>query len=579
MLGNIIPHYFPQASLRNFGILFFSLVVLSASYALALPGYWLFDESANLAGLSRINDVQSFSDFVMGGGAGPLGRPISLASFALQSAAWPNDPGAFLRVNIVIHILNTFLVYLLATGLATLRTPKNGTHPFWIGLLTAILWGASPFLANTSLMIIQRMTSLSALFVFTGLAAFVWAHHSSPRFNAYKLGLLLIFIASIPLAALSKENGALLPLLATIVYFFWVPKEILATQSIPRLFYLFALLVPSIIMVAYVAHQVPQILASGYGPGRYFSPEERLLSQSIILWDYLRQLTLPSAVSAAPFADNWPAPKSFWASPFVGIAILAWLVFFVFTAAIRKNAPWLFFGMTFFLGAHLIESSIFGLELYFAHRNYVPAFGIYFALVWAAASVPEKHLKKSLSVVGAYSVITAVVLTQTTSTWNDTYYNAILWQKERPYSERAAQFLVDEYIKMGFAGEARRVMDELAAQYPQLARTQIMRTEFCVGEEHEFEALLGEVSGKLVNSRLDDYAALELVRASRDEYLRNAHCSMRDLHALARMASALLENPAYRDRPFTRSALQSVVSAQGEAKRGNETSDTGLNRP
>lgn len=39
-----------------------------------------------------------------------------------------------------------------------------------------------------------------------------------------------------------------------------------------------------------------------------------------------------------------------------------------------------FFGPVFFLAAHLVESSVIALELYFEHRNYLPSVGIFISL-------------------------------------------------------------------------------------------------------------------------------------------------------------------------------------------------------
>ena len=38
------------------------------------------------------------------------------------------------------------------------------------------------------------------------------------------------------------------------------------------------------------------------------------------------------------------------------------------------------FAVLFFLAGHILESSIFPLELIFEHRNYLPSFGPWFAL-------------------------------------------------------------------------------------------------------------------------------------------------------------------------------------------------------
>ena len=75
-------------------------------YTPALSGTFLLDDYSNLAGLQSVDDFRSALYFVLSGDSGPLGRPLALASFVPQAAAWELDATPFLRVNILIHLLN-----------------------------------------------------------------------------------------------------------------------------------------------------------------------------------------------------------------------------------------------------------------------------------------------------------------------------------------------------------------------------------------------------------------------------------------------------------------------------------------
>ena len=57
-----------------------------------------------------------------------------------------------------------------------------------------------------------------------------------------------------------------------------------------------------------------------------------------------------------------------------GLIAAAWLA--------RRRAPVAGFGIAFFLGGHLLESTVLPLELAFEHRNYLPAFGPLLALCY-----------------------------------------------------------------------------------------------------------------------------------------------------------------------------------------------------
>lgn len=525
-------------------------------YSLALPGYALFDEWFSLDGLKSIQDWPSTLVYILSGQTGPLGRPLALATFAMQAWAWPDQPGALLQTNFVLHLLATGCCFAFATGLARLHLPDSTSSPLWIGLGTAALWGLSPFLATTHLMIIQRMSSLAGLWVFAGLAAFVWAHLIDKKKVWQRRCLLITGLGGATiLGALSKENGALLPLLALIILWLWIPREQWLRASVDRALLVFLVLLPSLMLLAYLASRLPETLANGYGPYRYFTPGERLMSQPAILLDYLHNLLFPRAFSVSPFMDQLPAPSGWLDPPITLIAALFWPILLGITIALRRIAPYFLFGLAFFLTGHILESGFIGLELYFAHRNYVPAFGLYFGLVFAiATTVPAQFSRFAIMGLTAYVMLFALVLFQVTSTWNNTAVNAELWLKKNPHSQRGAQFLSMQYSKRGDFAGARRILDEAAKRHPTLPLLQIQRTGNCVGRETEFPQLLKEVTDALRTASFQPLAALELAKFAHDEKSADL-CPLRNHAALEAMANALLDNPFYADRTIPRSLL------------------------
>ena len=93
---------------------------------------------------------------MVAGQAGPTGRPVSLFTFALQAAAWPDDPAAFKAINLLIHALSTVLVYLCSFRLAMhLRGHRH--LPALVATTTALVWALQPVNTSTVLYTIQRM--------------------------------------------------------------------------------------------------------------------------------------------------------------------------------------------------------------------------------------------------------------------------------------------------------------------------------------------------------------------------------------------------------------------------------------
>lgn len=288
------------------------LVVLFYIYSRAFSFGTSFDDTWNLSGLAGVRDLHSAIEFVAGGAAGPLGRPLALLSFVPHAASWPSAPQDFLYENALIHILNTLLLFWLTYRLAE-HLPWRVTFPAWMALFAALWWGANPLLLSASVMIVQRMTSLSVLFCLAGCVFYV-AGWQRLRDRKPRTGLLLMALGAggcTLLAALSKENGALLPGLILLL------DRVLLSRSEDgqyrfshvaepwyRRFRIVFLWLPVCAVTFYLAWNLPENV-SEYRT-RSFTLNERLLSESRILFDYLRLLLFPVRSDLGPFNDDYP---------------------------------------------------------------------------------------------------------------------------------------------------------------------------------------------------------------------------------------------------------------------------------
>ena len=174
-------------------------------YQPALSGSFLLDDLPNLSGLKTVDDAQSARDFALSGKAGPLGRPIAMASFAAQADSWESGAEAFLRLNIFIHLLNGLLLYLFVRQIAReLRMDRDQVE--FAALVTAAFWLLMPLLASSTLMVVQRMTTLSATFVLAGLNGYLVSRRSlgqSP--NVALVGMSAALILATMLAVLPEQ--------------------------------------------------------------------------------------------------------------------------------------------------------------------------------------------------------------------------------------------------------------------------------------------------------------------------------------------------------------------------------------
>ncbi|XSG83815.1 MAG: hypothetical protein ACPW60_08730 [Methylohalobius sp. ZOD2] len=278
------------------------LTVAYFLYAPALAAPWQFDDPVNLQGLAGVRDFGTATDFVFAGIASELGRPLSLASFLLNAPAWPHDPAPFRHVNILIHLLNGVLVAWLGLRVSRLQ-PRARDFGTWPALMLTSIWLLHPFLASTSLMVVQRMTLVAATLTLLGLLAFVHGRsllaHSPRAAYAWMSGGLILGAG---LGVLAKENAALLP-------FFALVLSVTVLTHLPtgnrRAWYAWQALFfggPAALLFAYISHHWPS-LSHGY-LARPFSMGERLMSEPVILWQYVRQLLVPNIVAMGPFHDD-----------------------------------------------------------------------------------------------------------------------------------------------------------------------------------------------------------------------------------------------------------------------------------
>lgn len=376
------------------------LLLVVAVYLPGLHGGFFFDDEANILLVEGIRletlSLDSIQQAITSGLSGPSGRPVAQLSFALNHYFSGFDPFVFKATNLAIHLGCGFLVFSLALRLLTAVRPPAKPHNILIAssAVTA-LWLLHPIQLLPVLHVVQRMTSLSALFL---LAAMLLHIHGRERGGRPGTGLLFLAWGVLwPLSFFSKETGALFPLFA-------LAWELIIRRSSCGNFDRFArsfATLSSLICVAGLAYALSpsaQWLWSGYDL-RPFSLIERLLTEGRVIWFYLELIVAPSMEALGLYHDDIAVSTSLlhpWTTlpALAGLACLAWLVWWT-----RTRAPLVSFGIAWFLIGHAMESTILPLEIAHEHRNYLPLFGILLATAWALIrGLESKGPRKTIAV-------------------------------------------------------------------------------------------------------------------------------------------------------------------------------------
>ena len=430
-------------------ILLLSVSVCLAGLMIYGPGLYgplLFDDKPWLTANALVQIDGTVADewrtAAMSSSSGPLRRPISMASIAANHVlAGDFSPRGLKAFNLFIHFFIAVLLYrVFISVVSSLKLIPDIRLRRLVALTAAAIWLLHPLNVSTVLYVIQRMAQLSALFVVMGLCLFMhyrqrWADEGgrAGEIIAAALWLLLLTI----LAALSKENGALLPWMIVVmeVAIFrgvWAGRfnRNLSTAG------WIALVTPIVLLLlAYLLF--PERLSGGFA-GREFTLEERLLTQARILWRYLGWICLPNISDMGFHHDDIPLSTGLFMPLTTILALVAWVVLVATAFLLRNRLPLVFLGLLFFLVGHSMESSVIPLEMVYEHRNYLPSIMVCLALGFLIV-VPASHskrLKVGYPLVGSLLVLCLLLFVRV-QTWSDEVTLARVNLVHHPESPRA----------------------------------------------------------------------------------------------------------------------------------------------
>jgi tetratricopeptide (TPR) repeat protein len=519
------------------------LVVGWFVYQPALTGTFLLDDHSNLAGLQSVTDTRSALYFVLTGDAGPLGRPLALASFLPQASAWGLDATPFIRVNILVHLLNGLLVFVFSKQLARVVLRDQGDI-LLLAFATTAVWLFMPLLASSSLLIVQRMTTLSATFVLLGLNAYMIARQRiDTRPNAALVAMSLALVIATLLATLTKENGALLPVFVLVLEATTLrhPQSLsLLRWNIWRGLFLGA---PALLILTFLLLQVPY--SEDIVARREFTAFERLFNEARILWEYLFNAFFGWSGRLGPFHESRPVRNPL-TDPLTVVATGAWLVIVGAALRMRRRYGILAFATLWFLAGHVIESTTLPLELYFEHRNYLPVIGPVFALCYGALSLRGRFNRIARACLVAYIVINAGVLYGVTSLWGKPLLAATYWHERDPVSVRAATTLATQQLSQLGPETAVDTLRKFASQNPKYSYIRIPELNLACSlrPEDNHTALLAYLRSQLPT------AAFSLTTGEMlDQLLTTAaanDCESLSPATVGDLAAAVMKNPRYR---------------------------------
>jgi tetratricopeptide (TPR) repeat protein len=445
--------------------------ITALCYWPSLSGPFVFDDAPNLELLGvrgGIDSFDAFVEFVSSAQAGPLGRPLSLASFVADSRTWPADPLPFRITNLLLHLVNGLLVLFLAKVILALHADRQTA---WrLAIICMAIWIIHPLLVSTTAYVIQRMTQLASLFVLTGLLSYLHGRkmlESQPS-RGWAWIVLGMGVSGV-LALLSKESGVLLPLYALVIELTVFSQATLARGRKTALLVL--LVVPALAMPAFVALNW-EALQAGF-EFRPFSMRERLLTQAVALVEYLRQVFAPSLSGLGIIHDDFPVSRGLLNPATTLVSILIIVAAVAGALWQRRRRPVVSLGVLWFFAGHSLEAGPLPLELYFDHRNYLPLIGPVIAVCSLLPLVPQKFGRYAYAGVALFLCFSAFITWQSAKLWSDEELMMRVASIHHPDSLRVQQHAGNRYILAGQFEQALEVQTSIAANFPGHTATQL----------------------------------------------------------------------------------------------------------
>ena len=435
-----------------------------AIYYRGLAGPFLFDDLSNILQVPAIAlthlDLERLLGVVRNEDGEWLRRPLARLSFAFNyyQAGFQFDPFVYKLTNLVVHCVCGVLMYILVYQLVRFRDQEISTlvvptPPVLFAFVVASFWLIHPIQLTSVLYVVQRMTSLSAMFVLAGLVLFTVGRQklSAGCKGAWRL-IVSGIVIGILLGGSCKEIAILTPFFALAIdWFFFDPKK-LRVHERRKLVLVYGVAMAMFVGLAcYWLWSGFDLVVSIYSI-REFNPVERMLTQSRVLFFYLYLILFPAPRSFGLFHDDMSLSAGLFEPVTTAMSVLAWFGILVatFRGAMRRQL-WAF-GIVWYLIGHSIESTLLGLELIHEHRNYLPSFGVVFSLVWVVwcyfpILVRSKTLRMACVVLLAATLL--LVTWSRVGDWSDRLVLAQSWVKNHPDSYRSLESLAFAYRERG----------------------------------------------------------------------------------------------------------------------------------
>lgn len=311
-------------------------------------------------------------------------HPVTMLTLALNHQAAGNEPRAYHATNLLLHIINSILLFLFFYFLSGKKIVT--------GALAGLLSGIHPMHVESVAWISERKDVLYVFFLLLSLLAYL--RYRSDQKTTWLIWCFLLFL----LSCLSKAMAVVLPLLLVLIDYFQERK--LSRQALlEKIPFLFVSLVFGIIALRIQAGSANEAVAA-------YSLLHRFFFACYGCLFYILKFIVPFSLSAFyPYPDAtdlFSLPLLFYVAP-VLLAAGYWLIY----RYLRKQS-FIIFGCAFFIIAIVLVLQFIsvGNALMADRYSYLSYAGLCFITGYGF----EKFYRENPSIRSTLSIVAGIIL-------------------------------------------------------------------------------------------------------------------------------------------------------------------------
>jgi protein O-mannosyl-transferase len=329
-----------------------------------------FDDFVNFVNSDKIHNITYFTHLKTW--LDPLSRPLSNLTFSLNYNLNGQDPTYYHVVNVIIHILNGILVFLLTLQITGFFMNKgNFKDRQWFALLTAMLFVSHPIQIQGVTYLVQRMTSMAAFFYILSVYFYGEGRLRHVMVNKLQSAVLFYVLAflSLIMAFESKPNTASLPFMYLLYEICFIRDK--KNKPFWKYILIYTVIVLGAIIIITLAGKLPR-------ETDLISRIDYLLTQFKVIAQYLWMLVIPRGMTI-----DHDVAVAHRLTPFIALCgLIIPILIYGAIRSFKKNAL-ITFAIGWFLISLSIESSIIPIrDVMFEHRMYLSILGFVLLLVY-----------------------------------------------------------------------------------------------------------------------------------------------------------------------------------------------------